>query len=919
MSLGERFERFFAALNDGRRPYPWQRLLMEEIARTGRWPAAVEMPTGSGKSVVIDIHVFLVAERARARLQAQQGETTAIARTPRRLVLVAPRRALVENQFERAQRVATQLQQAAKPGGVADAVVRELSEALASLHTTEGDHTAEGDETRAQDPGLAPLGVTQLRGGVQLDRGWRLDPAQCQVICATPQMWGSRLLLRGYRSTRRSRNLETGLLAHDAVTVIDEAHLHERLLETASRIAQDDQGPLGLQVVAMSATRVTAGSARLGADDVADEDLRRRVEATKRISTVAVDDWSKQAVTALVVQAKRLRDELDAEPRAAGTVGVFVNTVRMALDVVAGLDGRSAVVICGRMRPADLEEVRSKHPGLLEERGNAKVDYLVATQSLEVGVDLDLPAIVTAVASASALAQRAGRLNRSGRRGHSELVVVVPREQQEAALAEVASEMDEVEEPGMFRPYRDREIVDAIRWIASLDTDASPRNITATPLPVPHRLQLPALSQAEIETAAMAGDDLAADIDVSFYIDEPLDEESQSISIGARLNLDLPEDLVREVLLAAPPRAHELASFPLRPTSPLKALLSKCEHCWVIRYEKGNIDAHRYEGDGGDLKPGDVLLVPDGSRICTRGAIGLVGTRREEPLEDVMSKRPDGQSDIVVELPWADVNGVCEEHDPTLGSRAARKALAGVADAVGATEAAELLGRHRRLNKLAVSWCVGVDNDQGLLVLRSTEQEGALPGVSLREDRAISIDEHSAAVRKRLELIIDKLDVDSCGDLGIPREGLLDAARWHDAGKCHPRFQERMGRREGDPELAKPAPRHIPDRGGDGWRHEQLSAAYAWVWGSRDPYRAVLCAGHHGHGLTRFDRTPSAVLDGWGECEPDVIAALHELFGDCGRYELERLRLVRSLGLHRLAHHEALLRCADIQVSREGS
>ncbi|MCP9491117.1 MAG: hypothetical protein MSC31_14765 [Solirubrobacteraceae bacterium MAG38_C4-C5] len=47
MSIGERFADFFAAVNDGQRPYPWQRALVEQVARSGRWPD-IAAPTGSG-------------------------------------------------------------------------------------------------------------------------------------------------------------------------------------------------------------------------------------------------------------------------------------------------------------------------------------------------------------------------------------------------------------------------------------------------------------------------------------------------------------------------------------------------------------------------------------------------------------------------------------------------------------------------------------------------------------------------------------------------------------------------------------------------------------------------------------------------------------------------------------------------------
>src|SRR3954453_6200170 len=100
--LQDDFAAFFAAANEGARPYPWQSALVERVAETGRWPD-IAAPTGAGKSSVIDVHVFLVAEHAAGRLAT---------RPPRRLVLVAPRRVLVDDQYERAMRVSAALREA---------------------------------------------------------------------------------------------------------------------------------------------------------------------------------------------------------------------------------------------------------------------------------------------------------------------------------------------------------------------------------------------------------------------------------------------------------------------------------------------------------------------------------------------------------------------------------------------------------------------------------------------------------------------------------------------------------------------------------------------------------------------------------------------------------------------------------------
>jgi CRISPR-associated endonuclease/helicase Cas3 len=159
--------------------------------------------------------------------------------------------------------------------------------------------------------------------------------------------------------------------------------------------------------------------------------------------------------------------------------------------------------------------------------------------------------------------------------------------------------------------------------------------------------------------------------------------------------------------------------------------------------------------------------------------------------------------------------------------------------------------------------------------------------------------------------IADSLD----GLVDDYREPLESAARLHDEGKRHPRFQGRMGAQDGDEPLAKPRPGHVPDRG-DGWRHEQLSAAVAWAK-SGEPLTTVLVAAHHGTGRPLFDRGARDLLDGWAD-DAAVVRSAMELFGSAGSYEQLREDVESELGVHGLGYLEALLRCADSQVSREG-
>jgi CRISPR-associated endonuclease/helicase Cas3 len=887
MTVAKRFASFFAAVNDGRSPYPWQTGLVTQLAQTGRWPTAISAPTGAGKSAVIDAHVFLVAEQARA------GRT--VARSPRRLVLISPRRVLVDDQHERAQRISGMLADPERHGG---GILSEMADALRRLITSDEDPER-----------ISPLGVTRLRGGVLLDTTWRLDPAQCQIICTTPQMWGSRLLLRGFRGTRRSRNLETGLLAHDVAVVIDEAHLHGRLVGTARRVASWTDG---LQVVAMSATPRHDGGVGLTEDDLAHEELAARVRAPKALDLVEVDDWNRDARGALISRARELAGN--------GTVGVFVNTVATALAVAGELGregGSNVVLICGRMRPADLARIRAEHPGLLDSRGNDDVDYLVTTQSLEVGVDLDLPAIVSELAPASALAQRMGRLNRSGRRQHAVFSVVVPAD---------LGKQDPSTLDRSFAPYRGQEIGDAAQWLESLGGDASPERISSVPLILSDEPVLPALTRVELETLAMTGVPLSADPDPAFYVAEPQESDQRTVSVAARDHLlpSGPDDsiapgteAIRQMLEVLPPRAHELAGMSIG--KEVEALLDRVQGCWIVRTEEGGRAASLWPIAGG-LRDGDVLVLPAEARVLVQGVIGG-GRGGAAAIDDVMAARDphEGPPDQVVRLPAREVKEIVD-NDLGLGRRASRNALAEMVARAGAGSAADRLRRHRRLADLQVVWCVDeLDGEaDGLLVLRSIDRAGQVPATTTRadEDAPITVDSHGAAVRARMEHIIEALEAPM---VDVVRDELLLAAELHDEGKRHPRFQARMG---ADPAqqtgpLAKPVLGYVAD-GGDGWRHEQLSTAIASAATDRVPLVVALVAAHHGHGRPLFNRDAREVLEGWVPDDPRIAAEAEWLFGDRAGYELLRSRLHDTLSIHRLAYLEALVRCADMQVSREG-
>ena len=77
---------------------------------------------------------------------------------------------------------------------------------------------------------------------------------------------------------------------------------------------------------------------------------------------------------------------------------------------------------------------------------------------------------------------------------------------------------------------------------------------------------------------------------------------------------------------------------------------------------------------------------------------------------------------------------------------------------------------------------------------------------------------------------------------------IVRAARWHDVGKAHAAFQERLGVNTSEPPLAK-APRYDPTKGRPYFRHE-LASALAFLadadWSRDADLVAYLIAAHHG-------------------------------------------------------------------------
>jgi len=135
----------------GYEPFPWQTRLTEKVLETGTWPAVIDLPTGVGKTAVLDTAVFTLA---------CQPENF-----PRRVVFVIDRRIIVDQVYRRAKVIQEKIH-AAKTE-----VLNQIKDRISHSFGTQ---ISEPGENFKDNKNL--LGVVALRGGIPIDSEWSHRP-----------------------------------------------------------------------------------------------------------------------------------------------------------------------------------------------------------------------------------------------------------------------------------------------------------------------------------------------------------------------------------------------------------------------------------------------------------------------------------------------------------------------------------------------------------------------------------------------------------------------------------------------------------------------------------------------------------------------------------------------------------------------
>jgi len=544
----ERFPEFFNALWQYS-PFTWQSDLANRVLNNNKapWPDAIALPTASGKTACLDIAVYALAAQADEFFEGGQMNA------PRRIFFVVDRRVIVDEAFERARRLARKLQDA-KEG-----ILKEVS-----------------DRLRRLSGGEVPLACFQLRGGMYRSDAWARSPLQATIIASTVDQYGSRLLFRGYGRSFKAWPIHAGLAGNDAMVLLDEAHCALPFMETLQSVRRYRawaKCPLAapFHVSIMSATppsgltdvfRDTSDEPTLPNHPLGARQLVNKLSRLISVQTSRSDAIGKLA-KALAVQAETLAGE---KPKAVVIFANRVATVRETHRILAEKHGERAILLTGRMRSIDKDDTVAERLSVLSADKSfvRQLDapiFVVATQTLEVGANLDFDILVTECASLDALRQRFGRLNRMGRKVETPAAILMRSDQSKQgdddpvygeALANTWQWLVEQAGEGC--------IIDM--GIAALENRLSDRElIVRLNAPTNHA---PVMFPAHVDCWSQTSPEPFPTPDVSVFLHGP-GKTPADVQVCWRADIDLtsPERSM-DILALCPPAAAECLPVPIR-------------------------------------------------------------------------------------------------------------------------------------------------------------------------------------------------------------------------------------------------------------------------------------------------------------------------------------------------------------------
>ena len=382
------FDEFFQTVT-GHKPFRWQSDVANSLCNNV-WHDAIGIPPATGKTSILEIWYYSLYHNILTKPKARH--------IPLRLWYIVDRKVIVDGANESAVNLIEKLQTS----------LRDMGEVVKQHFRC--DH---------------PLFIGKIRGGMDRDEKnrWLTKPNQPTIITSTVDQYGSRLLFRGYGVNPKLRSIHAAMTGIDSLAILDEAHLSQAL-KSLLRVVAANSKPLGnipsTKVIELTATGTNQDVFPINVAD--DPALAQRLNAKRNITLIRAGG---NIVDTLLLHTI----ENAAKHNVLATI---CNTVMTARSVFNKLQKKkiTSILLTGRTRPHEREQLYTKYMAqLLTKRDRTKDATLVvvSTQTIEVGADFDFDFMVSQASPLDCLIQRFGRLDRIGKIGQTEGIIVLDK------------------------------------------------------------------------------------------------------------------------------------------------------------------------------------------------------------------------------------------------------------------------------------------------------------------------------------------------------------------------------------------------------------------------------------------------------------------------------------------------------------
>ncbi len=659
--------------------------------------------------------------------------------------------------------------------------------------------------------------------------------------------------------------VHAGFLGNGLLLIVDEAHLSQPFIETVETTIRYGAD---IRLIVMSATphKTPVAPVDLSDADRANPVLAQRISASKRADLKVAESGDHAFATAIVTEALGL--SLDAE--VVGVVVIRVATARQVFGALAGM-GKEVVLLTGRCRPYDRDALLAEWlPKVCvgRVRGGGQQRFLIATQTIEVGANLDFDALVTESAPLPSLRQRFGRLDRLGELGSCRAVIV----------HRVSRGMDSVYGEALPATWD---------WLTSVANEscvdfgigALEHLMLSSPPPVGGQCYAPRLLPTHLHLMQQTGP-LAPEIYVAPFLHGAA-RPSAEVSVVWRADLDhIHMSDWAKAVASRPPLNTETLELPLpavrlwlpdevegEVTDLVTNTASEVGQDMraVLRW-RGPDSAEAVQASA--LRPGDTVVVPASYGGCDKFGWSPKSKEAVVDIGDLCSAVAlKGHVVRLIEplMAWAG------EHKRELTKLAERyldvlnavDPVMGVDESLLAEAEASIRERISQI-QTPVASALGpqyfLETYPGGLLLRRNRLEGIAGAIT--GGRAVALDAHVAGVAQWCQKLADQHT--ECAHL-------TRAARLHDEGKREGRFQVML---YGDPLLAAQGPPLAksglrgPKALRSSWRASGLPSGFRHELASLDTEPDLtslekhLVGTHHGYGRPWFPRCDDASASG---------------------------------------------------------